>query len=147
MDVGTGPGIPGVMLAIARPDLKFTLVDSNGKKIRFIKQVQRTLDLPNLDAIQSRVEELPAQQKFQQIVSRAFTALHQMVKVCHHLLDEGGEFIAMKGTYPEPNQQPLDQQWKIAEAIELYVPFLDEQRHLVVVHRSIGKESLSQEKE
>jgi 16S rRNA (guanine527-N7)-methyltransferase len=137
LDVGTGPGIPGVILAICYPQKQFTLLDSNGKKIRFINQAIQSLQLANCTAVKERVEdfEIENEQKFDVIISRAFTALHQMVKVCQHLVNDQGLMLAMKGTYPEPDQQPIDSNWKITQVHKLAVPYLDEQRHLVTVVR------------
>ena len=97
LDVGSGAGLPGIPLAIARPDLQFTLLDSNGKKIRFIKQVVITLQLANVDVVQSRVENYQASAPFALIVSRAFSSLEQFIRLSRHLLAPSGEWLAWKG--------------------------------------------------
>jgi len=135
IDVGTGPGIPGIPLAIIYPNRRFTLLDSNGKKSRFINQAKQSLAMKNINVIQNRVEEYQPEETFDCIVSRAFTSLQQMVQKSGHLIDETGIIQAMKGTYPEPEQQPLPALWKIEKIIKLTVPELDEQRHLVNIKR------------
>ena len=97
LDVGSGAGLPGIPLAIARPNLQFTLLDSNGKKIRFIKQVVITLQLANVDVVQSRVENYQASAPFALIVSRAFSSLEQFIRLSRHLLAPSGEWLAWKG--------------------------------------------------
>ena len=132
-DVGTGPGIPGVPLAIIFPKRQFTLVDSNGKKVRFINQAKQSLNLKNVTPVQCRVEEFNSKERFDSVISRAFTSLGQMVELTEHLVIDGGVVQAMKGAYPE--QQNLKTPWVIEDSIKLTVPFLDEQRHLVNIKR------------
>ena len=133
IDVGTGPGIPGIPLAITFPKKQFTLLDSNGKKVRFINQAKQSLSLKNVTAIQFRVEAFEPKEKFDVVVSRAFTSLEQMVDLTEHLVKEDGIMQAMKGAYPE--KQILKAPWVIEEVIKLEVPTLDEQRHLVNIKR------------
>jgi len=135
VDVGTGPGIPGVPLAIIFPERRFTLMDSNGKKVRFINQAKQSLILDNVFPIQHRVETYQQQEYFDCVISRAFTSLKQMVEITQHLLNESGLMQAMKGVYPEPEQQPLPEEWNIEKVIKLQVPGLDEQRHLVNIRK------------
>ena len=95
IDVGTGPGLPGVPLAIVRPDSHFVLLDSLGKRIRFLKQVQHELGLTNIEPVQSRVEEYPVENGFDGVISRAFASLNDMLSWCHHLPSSGGRFYAL----------------------------------------------------
>ncbi len=135
IDVGTGPGIPGIPLAIIFPHRNFTLLDSNGKKIRFINQAKQSLLINNTIVIQNRVEHFMPKELYDCIISRAFTSLKQMVEISGHLIDETGLIQAMKGVYPEPDQQPLPNFWGIEKVIKLKVPQLNEQRHLVNIKK------------
>ncbi|WP_262369950.1 16S rRNA (guanine(527)-N(7))-methyltransferase RsmG, partial [Serratia marcescens] len=101
IDVGTGPGLPGIPLAIVLPGAQFTLLDSLGKRVRFLRQVQHELKLDNVTPVQSRVEEFPAEPPFDGVISRAFASLTDMVNWCQHLPAEQGRFYALKGLVPE----------------------------------------------
>lgn len=102
IDVGTGPGLPGISLAIVRPDAHFTLLDSLGKRVRFLHQVQHELGLHNIDPVQSRVEEFMAEPPFDGVISRAFASLQDMLSWCYHFPVKGrGSFYALKGVYPD----------------------------------------------
>ncbi|MBT8448995.1 MAG: 16S rRNA (guanine(527)-N(7))-methyltransferase RsmG [Gammaproteobacteria bacterium] len=136
LDVGSGGGIPGIILAIVRPESEYVLLDSNGKKTRFMTQAKIELGLANVEVQQNRAESYYPDRLFDSIVSRAFTALDNMLNLCQHLVLEEGEFWAMKGDYPEPNQKPIPKPWKIKQAVPLHVPFVDAQRHLIVIGRS-----------
>ena len=137
LDVGTGPGIPGIPLAIIFPDRRFTLLDSNGKKVRFMNQAKQSLAIDNILPVQCRVEHFNPEESYDCIISRAFTSLHQMVHMTAHLVNENCMLQAMKGVYPEPQQQLLPESWKIVEVIKLQVPNLDEQRHLINIRKSL----------
>ena len=136
LDVGSGGGIPGIILAIVRPESDYVLLDSNGKKTRFLTQAKIELGLKHVEVQQNRAESYYPDRLFDRIVSRAFTALDNMLNLCQHLVLDDGEFWAMKGDYPEPNQQPIPEPWKIKQAVPLDVPFVDAQRHLIVIGRS-----------
>ena len=136
IDVGTGPGIPGIPLAIIFPKRQFTLMDSNGKKVRFIHQAKQSLGLLNIIPVQNRVETFDAKSKFDSVVSRAFTSLERMVRLTEHLVKDDGFMQAMKGSYPD--EQILKSPWEITEIIKLEVPFLEEQRHLVNIKRNVN---------
>lgn len=141
IDVGTGPGIPGIPLAIIFPKRRFTLMDSNGKKVRFMNQVKMSLGIENVFPVQHRVESFQPKEAFDSVISRAFTSLKQMVEMTEHLVSDIGLMQAMKGIYPEPEQQPLPEQWQIEKVIKLKVPKLEEQRHLVNIKKlTISKE-------
>lgn len=133
MDVGTGPGLPGIPLAIVRPDSHFTLLDSLGKRVRFLRQVQHELHLDNITPVQSRVEEFPAQPPFDGVISRAFASLSDMVKWCHHLPAENGRFYALKGIRPDDEITVLPAAFSVEEIVRLQVPELEGERHLVVI--------------
>lgn len=136
LDVGTGPGLPGIPLAILFPEKRFVLLDSNGKKTRFLVQAKMSLGLQNVQIQNMRVESLEMPRGFDQIVSRAFTALDNMVNICKHLLTSDGEFLAMKGLIPEKEIALLDQDYKISEITPLKVPGCIEQRHLISVRKA-----------
>ena len=101
LDVGTGPGLPGIPLALAHPDARLALLDSNGKKTRFLREVVRNLSLDHVDVIESRVESYHPTRAFDTVVSRAFSALEPMVEKTQHLIDTRGLWLAMKGRVPE----------------------------------------------
>lgn len=134
IDVGTGPGLPGVPLAIVRPDAHFTLLDSLGKRIRFLKQVQHELQLGNITPIQSRVEDFSAEPLFDGVISRAFASLNDMLNWCHHLPDRQGHFYALKGVVPEDEIEALPAGFTLNRVIRLSVPQLAGERHLVVIN-------------
>ncbi|WP_144211731.1 16S rRNA (guanine(527)-N(7))-methyltransferase RsmG [Shewanella donghaensis] len=131
IDVGTGPGLPGIPLAILNPDKEFVLLDSLGKRIRFQKQVQFELKINNITSIESRVEAYEPEQKFDGVISRAFASIEDMLGWCHHLPAENGVFYALKGQLGENELATIPTGFEIAETIVLNVPKLDEQRHLL----------------
>lgn len=133
IDVGTGPGLPGIPLSIVRPECHFTLLDSLGKRVRFLKQVQHELKLDNVTPVQSRVEDFPAEPPFDGVISRAFASLTDMVSWCHHLPGEQGRFYALKGLIPSDEIALLPPELNVESIVELKVPHLEGERHLVVV--------------
>ena len=133
IDVGTGPGLPGIPLAIALPDAHFTLLDSLGKRVRFLRQVQHELKLTNITPVQSRVEDFSAVPPFDGVISRAFASLTDMVSWCHHLPGPDGRFYALKGLIPSDEIALLSTDLSVESVIELAVPHLEGERHLVVV--------------
>jgi 16S rRNA (guanine527-N7)-methyltransferase len=135
LDVGAGGGLPGIPLAIVRPDSRFTLLDSNSKKTRFLTQCVMELGLKNVDIIHGRAEQCQPQRPFQQISSRAFTALDNLVDWCGNLLANDGEFLAMKGQFPDDEVAALPEHWQLAHQQSLSVPGSDGHRHLLIVRR------------
>lgn len=128
LDIGTGGGLPSVIIAICQPERSVTALDSNSKKVRFIKQVVSELGLKNVNPVASRIEE--HQSKYEIITSRAFSSLLDFVALGRDKLAENGEFWAMKGVNPADEIAQLQDDWQI-NSIELNVPFLDEERHLI----------------
>lgn len=133
IDVGTGPGLPGIPLSIVRPESHFTLLDSLGKRVRFLRQVQHELALSNIEPVQSRVEDFPAQPPFDGVISRAFASLNDMVSWCLHLPGENGCFYALKGQLPEDEIASLPTGFAVDSVVKLRVPQLEGERHLVVI--------------
>ena len=133
LDVGSGAGLPGVVLAIACPRREFHLLDSNGKKTRFLFQVKTALRLDNMNVHQARVEAFRPELPFDAVLSRAYAALRDMVAGCRHLLAEDGRFLAMKGTYPAGELADLPGDCRVTGVTPLDVPGLDEQRHLIEI--------------
>jgi len=136
IDVGTGPGLPGIPLAIARPGQSFTLLDSNGKKTRFLVQAVGELGLANVEVVNSRVEDYRPTELFDVVISRAFASLANMVNACAHLLAANGVFLAMKGKYPQAEIAEIPAGFQLLGTTELEVPGLGAQRHLLMLGRS-----------
>lgn len=134
LDVGTGAGLPGLVLAIVKPELQVDLLDSNSKKTRFLRQMVAELQLKNVRVHHARVEQadLPPQR---QVISRAFSSLADFSHWCSHLLAQDGVLLAMKGQYPQTEVDDLPQDMRLLSTIPLDVPFLDEARHLLVLGR------------
>lgn len=133
LDVGAGGGLPGIVLAIARPDMQVSMVDTVRKKTAFLTQVKAELALANVTVHTARVEQLQASEKFDVITSRAFAELADFVHWSSHLLATGGRFIAMKGVFPKEEINRLPAEWKVAEVRPLTVPGLDAARHAVII--------------
>ena len=134
IDVGTGPGLPGVLLAIYYPDKEFTLLDSLGKRIRFLNQVNLQLKLSNIHPLQSRVEEHQPEVGYDGVISRAFASMNDMLNWCRHLPAENGRFFAMKGAAVQEEIAALPDFVKVASVQPLLVPQLQAQRHLVILN-------------
>lgn len=132
LDVGSGAGFPAIPLALANARLHVVALDSNGKKARFLRHVQRTLQIPNLEVIESRVESYRPEKLFDTITSRAFGALAEFVEATRHLLAPGGEWVAMKGKLDTAELAGIPDDVKIRENRRLSVPGLEDQRHAVI---------------
>ena len=135
-DLGTGPGLPGIPLAIATPGLRVTLVESNGKKARFMREALRQLGLANAEVAESRIEALDRPGAYAAITARALATLPQILALGGHLLAPGGVLLAMKGARPDDEIAALPAGWAVREIRPLVVPGLDAERHLVTVGRS-----------
>jgi 16S rRNA (guanine527-N7)-methyltransferase len=133
LDVGTGPGLPGVPVAIARPGLCVTLLDSSHKKCAFLEQARVEIGLANVSVACERVEQFRPAQPFEAVVSRAFSDLPDFVSQARHLVADGGRMIAMKGVYPFDEIARVPSTHRVASVVELHVPRLDAKRHLVFV--------------
>jgi len=133
LDVGSGAGLPGIPLAIAKRDLLVTLIDSNEKKAAFLQQVIAELHITNAAVRAERVESCSVSVRFDTIVSRAFADLGDFVSSSRHLLAQGGKFVAMKGVHANDQVERLPLGFRVRETIDLEVPQLDAERHLVVV--------------
>ena len=135
-DLGTGPGLPGIPLAIARPQLQVTLVESNGKKARFLREAVRTLQLRNARVAESRIESLDEPAAYDAITARALATLPLIVELGGHLLKPAGRLLAMKGARPDEEIAALPDGWRVDGVHRLVVPGLAAERHLVVVVRA-----------
>ena len=133
LDVGSGGGMPGIPLAIARPDLRVTLIDSNSKKAAFLKQAAIELALPNISVHCGRVEQYHPQDCFSAITSRAFSELADFVRLTRHLLATDGRWLALKGLWPHEEIARLPAAIVVDAVHRLEVPGVDAERHLVVM--------------
>lgn len=131
LDVGTGGGLPGMVIAIACPETPCVLLDSNGKKTRFLKQAAFELGLTNVSVVQARIEDYRLDVAPAQVVSRAFASLPDMVNGCADLLAKGARLLAMKGVRPDDEIAALPAGVVVEQVIGLQVPGLDKERHLV----------------
>jgi 16S rRNA (guanine527-N7)-methyltransferase len=137
-DLGTGAGFPGIPLAIAQPGLRVALVESSGKKARFLREAIRTLGLGNATAVESRIEAHDAPAAFDAITARALATLPLILELGGHLLKPGGVLLAMKGVVPADEIAALPAGWEVRDIRPLAVPGLGAERHLVVVGRTPG---------
>ena len=137
-DLGTGPGLPGIPLAIARPGLQVTLVESNGKKARFLREAVRQLKLGNARVVESRIEAFDAPGAFDAITARALATLPLILELGGHLLKAEGRLLAMKGVVPADEIAALPAGWRLAAVHPLRVPGLEAERHLVEIVRTPG---------
>lgn len=133
LDVGSGGGLPGIPLAIARPELQVTLIDSIAKKTAFLLQAKAELGLANLKVVTGRVEDFRPESGFDVITSRAFSDLREFVALTRHLLKPGGRWLAMKGLLPHEEIASLPDWARVSANHALQVPGLDAHRHLIVL--------------
>jgi len=136
-DLGTGPGLPGIPLAMARPGLQVSLVESNGKKARFLREAVRSLGLDNARVLESRAEHVAEPGAYGQITARAMDTLAGILAVGGHLLAPGGRLLAMKGQRPDAEIAALPPGWRVESVQSLAVPGLAGDRHLVTVTRDL----------
>jgi len=140
LDVGTGPGLPGMVLAIARPALHCVLLDANGKKTRFCIQAAAVLGLSNVEVVQARIETYRSRQRFSSVTARAFGTVRELVDLTAPLCAPDGRVLAMKGAYPAAEIGEVARVQECAKVIPLFVPGLDAERHLVVVDMGCVKQ-------
>jgi 16S rRNA (guanine527-N7)-methyltransferase len=134
-DVGSGAGFPGLPLAIADPDRRYTLIESTGKKAEFLRHVVARLALPNVEVVQGRAEALKPRKPFDCVVARALGSLADFVRVAGHLAGRGGRLVAMKGKVPEAELKAIPAGWKALSVRPIRVPGLDAERCLVELAR------------
>lgn len=131
IDIGTGAGLPGIPLSLVFPDQHWTLLDSNGKKIRFLLQVKAELQLSNVEIVQARIDDYKPQQCYDGLITRAWTQLDVMIEQIRHVCCPGAHLWAMKGKYPSEELSDLKQSYQVQS---IKVPGLNDQRHLVVLN-------------
>lgn len=135
LDVGTGPGLPGIPLAICMPDSRFVLLDSNGKKTRFVFQACVELDIKNVEVQNTRIENYQSDRQVDIVVSRAFASLADFARGCEAVTGTGTRLVAMKGQYPADEIAALPPQWQVMSTHELAVPDSDGERHFIEITR------------
>jgi len=136
IDVGTGPGLPGIPLAIFYPERNFVLLDSLGKRITFLRQVVYQLKLTNVEPVKSRVEDYHDKVPFDGVLSRAFSSLNDMVSWCSHLItEEKGQFFALKGRYPTDELTDLPKNINLVSSHKITVPELIGERHVIILKK------------
>ena len=132
-DVGTGAGFPGLPLALVNPERRFTLIDSNGKKIRFVSHAVRTLGLMNVEPLQARAETLQPERPFDTVLARAFAPLPELLAAVAPLCGRETRVLAMKGKWPQDELDAVPPSWRLADSHTLTVPGLPESRCLIVL--------------
>ena len=135
-DIGSGGGLPGIPLAICRPDCAVALVETVGKKASFLLQAKAELGLANLSVHNLRVENLKPEQLYPAVSSRAFASLNDFVTLTDHLVAPDGEWVAMKGVYPQDELDALPSGFRLRESRRLHVPGVDAERHLLFITRN-----------
>ncbi|HET9391095.1 MAG TPA: 16S rRNA (guanine(527)-N(7))-methyltransferase RsmG [Steroidobacteraceae bacterium] len=135
-DLGTGAGFPGLPLALANPDRRFTLIDSNGKKVRFVRHAARELGLDNVEVLHSRVERVTVAQPFDSVLARAFASLPDLLRTAAPLCAPDGRVLAMKGKWPQAEIDALPPGWRSEGSHTVTVPGLAESRCVIILERS-----------
>ena len=136
LDIGTGAGFPGLPLATAEPGRRFVLLDSNNRKIQFVRHAAAALGLDNVEAVKARVEDYAPGHRFDTVIARALAALQRLVEIAGHHVREDGVFVALKGRYPAEELEQFNAPWSY-EVTELRVPGLDQgSRHAVLLRRN-----------
>lgn len=135
VDVGSGAGLPGIPIAIARPDLEVVLLEASRKKAAFLEQARSELKLDNIAVVAERVEGWRPSAGFDVVISRALTEAGEFVRLASHLCAEGGRFLAMKGVYPYEELAQLPEGYAVEKVVRLAVPFLAAERHLVIIKK------------
>lgn len=135
LDLGTGAGLPGIPLAVVRPDLQVCLLEASAKKCRFMRHVKTRLELSGVEVAQSRAENYRPTRGFDTVVSRAVGTLRLLMELSAHLCEPGGRLLAMKGQYPEAELADLPDGWTVDEVLALKAPGVEGERHLVICTR------------
>lgn len=135
-DVGSGGGLPGIPLALARPDLRVTLIESSQKKASFLQQAKIELKLDNVSIYCGRVEQATGLSPFEAVISRAFSELTEFAALAGHLLAPGGRLLAMKGVLPQDEIDRLPAGWRLVRSVPLVVPGLSAERHLILIEKA-----------
>lgn len=133
VDVGTGAGFPGIPLALLFPDKQITLVESQNKKAAFLRHIKRSLKLSHVEVIQQRVEAFCPEQRFDGVMTRAFSSLSLMLTLTKHLCTPNGYFLAMKGTFPSEELTAIEKEYPHYRVESITVPGLDAERHCVII--------------
>lgn len=136
LDVGTGPGLPGIPLALNFPDARFVLLDSNGKKTRFVKQAVLELGINNVNVENTRIESYQSPEQLDIVVSRAFSSLADFAEGCSHLCGPHTRLLAMKGQLPVDELSALPSGWLIACKAQIHVPGTDAARHIIEIKKA-----------
>ena len=140
LDVGSGPGLPGIPLAVCRPSAHMTLLDSNGKKTRFLLQTVHELKLVNVQVVKQRVEAFFPVPRFDTVIARAFGSLKTLVTEAAHLVAPKGRLLAMKGSVPSDELDELGSAPEAVQVLRLQIPQVDAERHLVIISEAAIQE-------
>jgi 16S rRNA (guanine527-N7)-methyltransferase len=135
IDVGTGAGLPGIPLALTKPEKQFVLLDSNSKKTRFLTQVVLELKIKNIEVVHARCENFKTDNLFDSILSRAFSSIAVMLEKTSTLVTPAGQFLAMKGVYPQEELQAIPADFELLGVHKLVIKGLDAERHLVCIKK------------
>ena len=136
IDVGTGPGLPGMVLAIMLPEVNIDLLDTNGKKTRFLTHCKHLFKLDNVTVLNKRVEQHQPSQPYDLVISRAFASISDMLTGCEQLVSKAGIFTPMKGIYPADEIAAMPAGFEIIDSVALIVPFVDAERHLLTIKKT-----------
>jgi len=139
LDVGSGAGLPGLPLALARQDMRITLLDASQKKTAFLQQAVIELALANAEVVCERVESWNTPRRFELVVARAFASITALIESCGRLVAAGGALGAMKGRYPEDELAALPRGWRVAQAVKITVPGLTGERHWIRIEAVPGE--------